>query len=88
MVDILWQFFLGSILVLAVAFVWVVIIALFVASSKQLRKNKTPIGKITVRNMGDNPTMILEVRNVATGITKRVDFELQPGNSKTIDLGA
>ena len=41
---------------------------------------------ITIKNVGEGTVQILEVRNVVTGNTKRIEFELQPGYSKTIDV--
>lgn len=42
--------------------------------------------RVTVRNVGQGVLHLVEVRDVITGVTKRVEFELQPGYSKTIDL--
>lgn len=38
MLDTLWQIFLGSLIVLAIALVWVVIVAVAIAAIKQLQK--------------------------------------------------
>lgn len=85
MLDTLWTIFLGSIAVFAIVLVWIVIIAFILAGLKQWRKKPT-LAKITVKNVGAGTLQIVDVRNVTTGKTKRVEFTLEPEYSKTIDL--
>lgn len=40
MIDTLYMLLIGSLLVLAIAFVWVVIVAVLLATVKQMRKRK------------------------------------------------
>ncbi len=40
MIDTLYTMLISSLLIVAIAFVWVVIVALFIASVQQLRKRK------------------------------------------------
>jgi len=40
MIETLYNMLIGSLLIVAIAFVWVVIVAIFIASVQQLRKNR------------------------------------------------
>jgi hypothetical protein len=51
------------------------------------RPKAIALGRVTIKNVGAGTVQIVEIRNVTTGTTRRVEFELQPGYSKTIDIG-
>lgn len=80
MISTLYDILIGSLLILAIAFVWVVIVAMVSVSVDRTRKR---FAKVTVFNRGSTPATI-EIRNVANGVTHRI--ELQPEYSKTLDM--